>query len=74
MDSTLTAGNASFERRKGVGGLHSIVGRLAARLSCWRDRARERRQLAGLDARALADIGITRLDVARECAKPFWHG
>ena len=44
-----------------------------ALLACWRDRARERRQLARLDARGLADIGITRSEAARECAKPFWR-
>jgi uncharacterized protein YjiS (DUF1127 family) len=49
------------------------VGGAVALLACWRDRARQRRQLAQLDARQRADIGITRCDVARECAKPFWR-
>ena len=47
--------------------------RLIALLRCWRDRARERRILARLDDRLLADIGITRLEQARECEKPFWR-
>jgi uncharacterized protein YjiS (DUF1127 family) len=42
-------------------------------VSLWRDRARQRRQLATLDDRMLADIGITRCDVMRECDKPFWE-
>jgi uncharacterized protein YjiS (DUF1127 family) len=42
-------------------------------LSRWRDRARQRRQLSGLDERMLADIGINRCDVMRECAKRFWE-
>ena len=42
-------------------------------LRLWRARSRERRHLAGLDERMLRDIGITRLDAARECAKPFWR-
>ncbi|HEV8028309.1 MAG TPA: DUF1127 domain-containing protein [Stellaceae bacterium] len=46
---------------------------VVALLSCWRDRAFQRRQLARLDARQRADIGITQCDVAQECAKPFWR-
>ena len=42
-------------------------------LSRWRDRARQRRQLSELDDRLLADIGITRCDVMRECDKHFWE-
>lgn len=34
--------------------------------------ARSRRQLATLDAKALADLGLTEADVAAECARPFW--
>jgi uncharacterized protein YjiS (DUF1127 family) len=49
------------------------IGRAIALLSRWRDRMRQRRQLAQLNARERADIGITRLDAARECAKPFWR-
>jgi uncharacterized protein YjiS (DUF1127 family) len=47
--------------------------RLTALLACWRARAQERRLLAALDQRQLADIGVTRLDASRECAKPFWR-
>jgi uncharacterized protein YjiS (DUF1127 family) len=42
-------------------------------LSLWLGRARQRRQLATLDDRLLADIGISRCDVMRECDKPFWE-
>ncbi|MCR4266388.1 DUF1127 domain-containing protein [Nitratireductor sp. ZSWI3] len=35
-------------------------------------RYRQRRHLAELDDRLLADIGLARPDVERECAKPFW--
>jgi len=47
--------------------------RFIALLACWRARAQERRLLAAFDERRLADIGITRLDASRECAKPFWR-
>lgn len=39
----------------------------------WIDRARQRRLLAELDDRLLADIGITREDALREARKPFWR-
>lgn len=37
------------------------------------ERMRQRRALAELDARLLADVGLSREQVARECAKPFWR-
>ena len=39
----------------------------------WIQRARQRNALAQLDDHLLHDIGITRLDAARECGKPFWR-
>jgi uncharacterized protein YjiS (DUF1127 family) len=42
-------------------------------LLAWQDRAAQRRALAELDDRLLKDIGLTRADVDRECAKPFWR-
>ena len=39
----------------------------------WRERARQRRQLAGLDVRMLRDIGVTAAEAERECQKPFWR-
>jgi uncharacterized protein YjiS (DUF1127 family) len=43
-----------------------------ALLSEGRERERQRRSLARLDARLLADIGLSAEQRARECAKPFW--
>lgn len=44
------------------------------RLLCvWQDREFLRGHLAGLDDRALKDMGLTRADVAQETAKPFWR-
>lgn len=36
------------------------------------DRGRQRRRLAELDDYLLRDIGVTRAEARRECAKPFW--
>ena len=39
----------------------------------WRRRARERGELAALDGRMLADIGLTRADAEFLSNKPFWR-
>jgi uncharacterized protein YjiS (DUF1127 family) len=39
----------------------------------WRQRLRQRRQLARLDDALLKDIGLTRCDAEMESAKPFWR-
>lgn len=57
-------------------GRKSVAGRLAAVLDLvetWLARRRQRLDLAELDDRLLQDIGLTRADVARETAKPFWQ-
>ena len=41
-------------------------------MGLWRQRARERRQLAQLDDRQLRDIGVSPIDIEREIIKPFW--
>ncbi len=46
---------------------------LIALVQEWRTVARQRRSLAALDDWTLKDIGITRADVERETAKPFWR-
>ena len=43
------------------------------RLLAAQARMNDRRSLADLDARLLADIGLTPDDVAREVTKPFWR-
>lgn len=46
---------------------------LLERFFVWVTLARSRRDLAGLDDRALRDIGIDRATAAEEAAKPFWR-
>ena len=41
-------------------------------LKLWITRSRQRQALSELDTRLLQDIGITRVDAAREFEKPFW--
>ena len=39
----------------------------------WRERARSRHQLAGLDDHMLRDIGVDRASAAAESDKTFWN-
>lgn len=43
-------------------------------LATWRERARQRRELANLDYRTMRDLGISPTDVQFEANKPFWRG
>jgi uncharacterized protein YjiS (DUF1127 family) len=47
--------------------------RILARLRQWRGRARDRAELAALDDRMLADIGISRAEAEFLGRKPFWR-
>ncbi|MFD1911761.1 DUF1127 domain-containing protein [Halodurantibacterium flavum] len=46
---------------------------LFTKLSIWLELRRQRAQLAALDDRALADIGLTRREVERELKRPAWN-
>jgi uncharacterized protein YjiS (DUF1127 family) len=55
---------------------HGVRGRLwtfVELILVWQDRARGRHALQQLDDRMLRDIGVTRADVERQRAKPFWR-
>ena len=47
--------------------------RLGALLRQWRQRSREREQLARLSERDLHDLGLSRGTVYAEVRKPFWR-
>jgi uncharacterized protein YjiS (DUF1127 family) len=46
---------------------------LVATLRLWRERARSRRELAGLDDHLLRDVGLSPTDANNEIDKPFWR-
>jgi uncharacterized protein YjiS (DUF1127 family) len=52
--------------------MRPVVRRLSA-VQFWLARRRTRQHLKQLDARLLADVGMTRADQARECRKPPWR-
>lgn len=71
MDRTLTASTpAQLETR--APRTHWYL-RLFATLAQWQRNARTRRQLAQLDARALADVGISPSERYQELERPFWR-
>lgn len=49
-----------------------IIEKLGDAVLTWQRRAHDRAVLASLDDRMLRDIGYSRAEVDRECAKPFW--
>ena len=49
------------------------IGRALATLSVWRNRHRQRRQLAALPNEILKNIGVNRADALRESEKTFWR-
>ncbi len=52
---------------------HSFWLKLYATLLHWQRNLRTRRQLARLDARQLADAGISEAQRQQELATPFWR-
>jgi uncharacterized protein YjiS (DUF1127 family) len=50
-----------------------ILSRVAETVHVWRQRYRDRRELARWSDRDLHDIGISWSDVAYEAEKPFWR-
>jgi uncharacterized protein YjiS (DUF1127 family) len=52
----------------------ALVWYAALQLVTWQERARSRRQLAGLDDYLLRDLGLSRSQIDREIRKPFWEG
>ena len=50
----------------------SIAHRIAVLLREWRKRAKDRAELARLDDRTLADIGVTRAKAEFLANRPFW--
>ncbi|MEQ1937581.1 DUF1127 domain-containing protein [Mesorhizobium sp. CN5-321] len=55
-------------------GTRGIVAFLLRTLAVWAGRRKQRLDLADLDDHLLRDIGVTRQEARRECAKRFWRG
>jgi len=68
-DSSFTDNRRTSPRHS----LWAMAGDIATTLLDWHERACRRRQLLGLDDRALQDFGCSRADAAAEGGKPFWR-
>jgi uncharacterized protein YjiS (DUF1127 family) len=58
---------------RGPAAARRLLPNLLSRFLAWRERARSRDLLLRLDDRMLRDVGLSRSDVDRECAKHFWQ-
>ncbi|WP_119168801.1 DUF1127 domain-containing protein [Algihabitans albus] len=68
-DSLADYAKAPLRQSGAVGPLEALINLFIA----WQDRANQRHDLAEMDDRLLRDVGLDRLDVEREIAKPFWR-
>ena len=50
-----------------------LFAQIGETLHVWRERQRNRRQLAELSARDLHDVGLSWSDIVYEAEKPFWR-
>ncbi|HKW54381.1 MAG TPA: DUF1127 domain-containing protein [Stellaceae bacterium] len=73
MISALSHQYGAWFRHLPVSALVARACRAVELVARWQRRARERKLLSAFDDRLLRDIGLTRVDAARECAKPFWR-
>ena len=51
----------------------SVLSQVAETLHVWRQRYRDRRELAKWSDRELHDIGVSSSDVIYQASKPFWR-
>jgi uncharacterized protein YjiS (DUF1127 family) len=50
-----------------------LFGQFGETLHVWRERERQRRELAERSERELHDVGLSRSEIAYETEKPFWR-
>lgn len=63
---------SSSRARSTLTGVWSVLRVIVETPLLWQQRASERRTLAQLDDRILADIGLTRADIEDVVSRPFW--
>jgi uncharacterized protein YjiS (DUF1127 family) len=56
-----------------AGRVATLTGSALGTLGLWLSRFRRRRAFPVLDDRQLRDFGVTRWELERELAKPFWR-
>lgn len=73
MAKTIETAGSAVPRGNPLASLLDGVLRGGNTFGSWHQRATERAQLAKLDDRLLADVGIDRETAHRESRKPFWR-
>jgi uncharacterized protein YjiS (DUF1127 family) len=73
MIAGLSSQLAGARIARNAGSRLQIATRIFDTLLLWQARGRQRRTLAGFNDHMLRDIGRSREEAARECAKPMWH-
>ena len=51
----------------------SLLAQISETVHVWRERERQRRELAQWTARDLHDVGLCWSDIVHEAEKPFWR-
>jgi uncharacterized protein YjiS (DUF1127 family) len=72
--ATNTLINSQYGQPAAVTRVRTAVQLAARTLRLWRGRYRDRHAFPLIDERALRDLRLSRWDVERELAKPFWRG
>ena len=67
-DLAISEGTYSLVRR-----VEEAANKITAMLKTWSVRSNDRRHLAQMSDRMLADIGLNRVDIAIETNKYFWQ-
>ncbi len=65
--------SAYAPRASAVDALVGVGSEFARLLEVWRIRIQQRREIARLDNRMLADIGLSQIEASREVNKLFWQ-
>ena len=61
-----------LQQKRGSFSLAQKIASAACVVQLWMDRHHQRKQLAKLDSRQLADMGLNPMQVSQEIKKPFW--
>lgn len=69
-----TATECRILRRPPTISRSGIAASIVHTIGVWRTRIRDRQTFAALDRRDLRDLSLSRWEVERELAKPFWRG
>jgi uncharacterized protein YjiS (DUF1127 family) len=69
----LHSAGTRHHRRDALDALSDATGWVFATIREWRRRSRDRAELSTLDARMLADIGLSQSEAEFLANKPFWR-